>query len=122
MTYDRYKLCEALKPKEYCVVVEQYKAGIFERIFHEHMPAHRLSEESLRLLPALVMKFEEAAPETILRSHLNDRGGIQPRVSFRWHVNYPEPGVLRKYCGTDTCAWVDCVILADQFRSKRSPD
>jgi hypothetical protein len=119
MLYDGYKLCQGLCPKEYCIVVEQYRAGVFERKFHEHVPKHRLSEEALRyLLPALVMKFEEATPMTIFRGFLNDRGKTPPREAFRWHVNYPEPGVLRKYCGTDTCAWADCVVLADKFRKR----
>jgi hypothetical protein len=117
MSYEQYKLCDDLKPKEYCVVVERYKRGSFERKFHEHVPKHRLSEEALSyLLPALVMKFEEMMPMTILRGYLNDRGKNPPRESFRWHVSYPEPGVLRKYCGTDTCAWTDCVIRASEFR------
>jgi hypothetical protein len=115
--HDHYKLCETLKPKEYCIVVEQYKEGLFERKFHEHVAAHRLSEESLGyLLPALVMRFEEMLPMTIFRSHLNDRGKNPPRQSFMWHVNYPEPGVLRKYCGTNTCAWADRVVSAERFR------
>lgn len=117
MVHDKYRLCETLKPKEYCIVVEQYKEGLFEQKFHEHVAAHRLSEESLQyLLPALVMKFEEMLPMTIFRSHLSDRGKNPPRQTFMWHVNYPEPGVLRKYCGTDTCAWADRVVSADKFR------
>jgi hypothetical protein len=106
-----------LKPKQYCIMVEQYKDGFFERKFHEHVAARRLSEESLQqLLPALVMKFEEMLPMTIFRSHLNGRGKNPPHQTFMWHVNYPEPDVLRKYCGTDTVAWADLVIRADQFR------
>ena len=70
MSYEQYKLCDDLKPKEYCVVVEQYKCGSFERKFHEHVPKHRLSEEALSyLLPALVMKFEEVMPAAILRGY-----------------------------------------------------
>jgi hypothetical protein len=112
-----YKLCESLKPKEYCIVVELYKDGVFEQRFHEHVAVHRLSEESLQyLLPALVMKFEEMLAMTIFRSHLNDRGKNPPRQSFIWHVEYPEPGVLRKYCGTNTRAWADRVVLVDSFR------
>jgi hypothetical protein len=115
--YDGYKLCETLKPKEYCIIVEQYKGGLFEQKFHEHIGAHRLSEESLQyLLPALVMKFEEMLAMTIFRSHLNRCGKNPPRQDFTWRVNYPEPGVLRKYCGTNTLAWADLVIRADQFR------
>jgi hypothetical protein len=60
--HDNYRLCETLGPKEYCIVVEQYKEGLFGRKFHEHMAAHRLSEESLQyLLPALVMRFGESS-------------------------------------------------------------
>jgi hypothetical protein len=57
--YDNQKLCEKLKPKEICLVVEQYTEGIFERQFHEHIPKRRLSESALQnLLQALAFKFE----------------------------------------------------------------
>ena len=115
--HDKYKLCETLNLKEYCIVVEQYKDGLFEQTFHEHVAVHRLSEESLQyLLPALVMKFEEMLPMTIFRSHLNDRGKNPPRQNFMWHVDRPEPGLLRKYCGTNTRAWADRVVSAGRFR------
>jgi hypothetical protein len=31
--YENHKLCENLKPKEICIVVEQYKEGNFEQQF-----------------------------------------------------------------------------------------
>ena len=115
--YENYKLCEKLKPKEICLVVEQYKGGIFERQYHEHIPKHRLSESALQnLLQALVLKFENMEPQTIVRSHLNERGKEPPAHKLMWRVTYPEPGVLRKYCGTNTHAWADHVISADKFR------
>ena len=115
--YENHKLCEKLKPKEICLVVEQYKEGIFERQYHEHIPRHRLSESALQnLLQALVLKFENKNPQTIVRRHLNERGREPPAYKLMWHVTYPEPGVLRTYCGANTCAWADQVISADKFR------
>jgi hypothetical protein len=115
--YENQKLCEKLKPEEICLVVEQYKEGNFERQYHEHVRKHRLSENALRnLLMALVLKFENTEPRTIVRAHLNDRGKAPLAYKLMWHVTYPEPGVLRKYCGTNTCAWADLVISAGRFR------
>jgi hypothetical protein len=119
--YENHKLCATLKPNEICLVVEQYKNGMFDRKYHEHIPKHRLSEDSLQhLLQALVLKFENNEPWTIVRSHLNERGKELPSYKFMWQVTYPEPGVLRKYCGSDTCALADRVIRAGNF-SKTNP-
>jgi hypothetical protein len=91
MMYENHKLCEKLKPKEICLVVEQYKEGIFEPQFHKHVPQHRLSESALQnLLRALVLKFENNEPWTIVRSHLNERGKEPPAYKMMWHVTYPE--------------------------------
>jgi hypothetical protein len=115
--YEGYKLCETLRLKEICLVVEQYREGYFEWKYHEHVPKHRLSEDALRyLLQALVLKFENNEPRTIVRSHLNDRGKEPPAFKFAWQVTYPEPGVMRKCCGTDTQAWADQVLRPDSFR------
>jgi hypothetical protein len=35
--YENYRLCEKLNAKEICLVVGQYKEGIFERQYHEHV-------------------------------------------------------------------------------------
>ncbi|MET4448670.1 hypothetical protein ABIB75_006980 [Bradyrhizobium sp. GM2.2] len=105
-----------LTPKEICLVVRQYHEGHFTRVYHEHIPRHRISEDALKyLLPALVMKFENSEPLTIVRSFLNKRGKDPSAYPFRWEATYPEPGVLRKYCGADTCAWVDQVVSPSNF-------
>jgi hypothetical protein len=115
--YENHKLCPELKPKEICLVVEQYHEGKIERKYHLHVPKHRLSETSLQyLLQTLVLKFENNEPLTIVRSFLNDRGKNPSAHNFNWHVTYPEPGVLRKYCGGDTSAWADQVVLPSSFR------
>jgi hypothetical protein len=117
--YESHKLCDTLTPKEICLVVEQYERGVFLRRYHEHVPKQRLSESALQhLLQALVLKFENNEARTIVRAHLNSRGNQPPRHRLMWHVSYPEPGVLRKCCGTDTHAWADQVVTTETFRRK----
>jgi hypothetical protein len=117
--YENHKLCPDLKPKEICLVVEQYHEGKIERKFHMHVPKHRLSEDALTyLLNALVLKFENNEPLTIVRSFLNSRGKNPSAHNFNFHTTYSEPGVLRKYFGGDTSAWADQVVLASSFRVK----
>ena len=62
------------------------------------------------------MKFENNEPSTIVRSFLNDRGKNPSADNFNWHMTYPEPGVLRKYCGGHAFAWADEVVLPSSFR------
>ena len=101
--YEDHKLCPDLKPKEICLVVEQYREGTIERKYHLHVSQNRLSEVSLGyLLKALVLKFDNNEPLTIVRSFLNDRGKHPSAHNFNSRVTYPEPGVLRRYCGADT--------------------
>ncbi len=114
---DGYKLCPGLKPKEICIVVEEYHGGNFYRRFHEHIPKHRISEENLSaMLQSPVLKFQNNEPLTILRSFLNERGKEPPAYKSMWHVTRPEPGGLRKHCGSNTCAWSDQVIAPWDFR------
>ena len=122
--YENYKLCPELKPKEICVVVEQCSKGKFIRQYHEHVPAHRLSGDSLaNLLFAMVIRFSEFNAETITRCYLNTRGKKPPANEghLRCAVSRPEPGVSRRYCGTDTIAWSDRVIRASEFRKGLAP-
>jgi hypothetical protein len=115
--YENHKLCPDLKPKEVCLVVEQYHEGTIGRKYHLHVPKYRLSEDALAyLLKTLVLKFANNEPLTIVRSFLNSRGRHPSAHSFNFHVTYPEPGVLRKYCGGDTCAWADQVVMPSSFR------
>ena len=48
--YENHKLCPELKPKEICLVVEQYHEGVIDRKYHLHVPQHRLSEDALGYL------------------------------------------------------------------------
>ena len=118
--YENFELCPGLKAKEMCIVVREYQDGQFYRRFHEHIPKHRISEEGLSaMLQALVLKFQNNEPMTIMRSFLNTRGKEPSAYTFVWQVTYPEPGVLRKYCGTNVCAWADQVIEPANFRKER---
>ncbi len=115
--YENHKLCADLTPSEFCLVVEQYKEGLFIRKFHEHVPKHRLSKDArINLLRALVIHFSGLGAETILGCYLNERGKTPPANKFRIVTSYPEPGVLRTYCGSDTSAWSDQVIVKETFR------
>jgi hypothetical protein len=119
------KRCPQLKPNELCIVLEQYHEGKFARQFHEHVPRSRLSAENkINVIKSLVVRFygfEGMGPESIVRAYLNNRGKT-PSASavLRIHTSYPEPGVLRHYCGGDTAAWVDEVVLPSSFRRKNS--
>jgi hypothetical protein len=117
--YDGYKLCPDLKAKEICIVVEEYHEGNFYPRFHEHIPKHRISDENLRaMLQALVLKFQNNEPLTIVRSFLNKRGKDPSCFAPMWNVTRPERGVLRKHCGSDVCAWSDQVIAPWDFRKE----
>jgi hypothetical protein len=113
-----HKLCPDLKPKEICLVMEQYSEGKFNRLYHEHVPAHRLSDERRGyLLMSLVCRCAQMHPETIVRSYLNKRGS-KPSAdsSLKMDVIYPERGVLRTYCGGNVKAWSDQVVNPSLFR------
>jgi hypothetical protein len=116
--YENYRLCNELKSSEICLVVQQYKEGNFIREFHKHIPRSQLSnDERINLLRSLVISFSAMSAETIVTCYLNRRGrkpdGLGPLPFF---TSYPEPGVLRTYCGTDTTAWSDQVIVPSKFR------
>ena len=117
--YDNHTLCETLMPSEICIVVEQYFEGAFTRQFHEHVPRSRLSDAARgALLRALVIHFSRMGAESIVRCHLNDRGRSPLADScLSMVVRYPEAGVLRTYCGANTSAWSDQVIVPSKFRS-----
>ena len=115
--YTNHELCDRLTYSETCLVVEQYQEGVFIRKFHEHVPKHRLSKDGrIHLLRALVIHFSGVGAETILRCYLNERGKTPVANRLRVVTSYPEPGVLRTYCGSDTSAWSDQVIVKEKFR------
>lgn len=114
--YERHKPCSSLEPPEICFVVEQYREGIYLRKFHEHIKKSRVSRDAqINLLRALVIHFSGISAETIVRCHLNSRGDRDN--SLRIVTSYPEPAVLRFYCGSDTVAWSDQVIVPEKFRA-----
>jgi hypothetical protein len=117
--HDNYKLCAELRPKKICLVLEQFTKDKFVRQYHEHVPAHRLSHDSLsNLLFAMVIRFSGLDAETIVRCYLNDRDKkpSADKDHLRCAVSRPEPGVSRWYCGIDTIAWADQVVRASEFR------
>lgn len=122
--YENFKLCPELQPSETCLVLEQYVKGRFDRRFHMHVPKSKLTESSLgNLLRSLVIRFYEEegmGAEHIVQLHLANRRKSRSSNSLNIQHSYPEPGVLRFYCGTNTVAWADQVIVPSKFRSPRS--
>ncbi len=72
------------------------------------------------MIRALVLRYADFGAQQILHCYLNKRGH-EPEACdlLRIHIEYPEPGVIRKYCGTDVLAWIDTVIAPKEFRQAR---
>lgn len=125
MEYENWMLCDDLNAQTKCFRLVQYRNGQFEGVWHGHVPRHRISESSAcSALKALVCRFcaeEGLSAEHILHSYLNRRAGEPQRYDgIEWNVTHPEPGVLRRCCGTNTKAWYDEVI--DPTRFQREPN
>ena len=120
VTYTGDNICEDLKPGDKCFVVQKFTKGpIMEVVFHEHVPAHRLSQESEQaVLHDLALHFDGYSEIFFLHSRLNDRrGGPSCYPKFSHHVSYPEKGVLRHSLTCTTASvWSDSVIKAAAFR------
>ena len=119
--YEKHKLCAELKPKEVCVVVEQYDKGQVVRIHHIHVPKFRISQDSqIALAMCLISRFNGKTGlgfEQIVHGQLNARSKNPARYdAFQFRKSYPEPGVLRTYCGANTVVWFDEVIRPSKFR------
>lgn len=120
---DGHDRCDKLAKAEICIFVEEQAGEGFVRHLHTHVPRHRLSSDArYNLLRTLVLRFADADAETIVRSYLNRRG-TDPAAAlvFRIEVSYPEPGVIRHFCGRGTSvhAWTDEVIAPEKFRQTR---
>lgn len=118
--YTEFQICETLVPKHRCFRVQVYDDGKFVEVFHEHVPAYRISAEStLEALRSLALKYSPVSASTVLHTFLNKRGK-EPAAASTFSVNteYPEAGVLRRYCSTGQVnAWTDEVLVASKFRS-----
>jgi hypothetical protein len=113
-----FQICETLKPKERCIRLRAYNEGRFDELYHEHIPAYKIGNEAcIELMKALVVRFSGFSAEYIVRGYLNQRRG-QPACAnlFRFHTEYPEPGVIRHYCGGNVQTWSDLVIAPSRFR------
>jgi hypothetical protein len=122
--YSGFQICGALKPKVKCIRLRKYNAGQgnpYTELFHEHVPEHRISEDNaVEMMKAMVLRYQKAPASYIMCCYLNNRGKEPASCNpFQIVVDYPEPGVVRKYCGTDFQAWVDTVIAPRQFRRER---
>ena len=120
--YDNYKLCPDLRPADICIVVEQYADGKFERCFHLHVRKSRLPQraraELLHTLVARFYGFTGMGFDLIVSCYLNTRAKEPPHEKhLELSKSYPEPGVLRHYCGDNTRAWCDIVISPMHFRT-----
>ncbi len=121
-THSHFQICPSLTPKEKCVRIRKYKEGQFQEIFHEHVPARRLAQAATsELLWTLVLRYEEAAARQIVQSYLSRRG-YQAKADhpLQVRVEYPEPGVMRSYCGGNVLAWIDTVVNSTDFRRSAS--
>ncbi len=116
--YTRFQLCSDLKPKQKCFKLRRYNEGLFEDVFHEHVPNHRVSlDDALAMMRTLVLRYEGHEASSILRHYLNTRGRKPSARHLRFDVEYPEPGVIRRYCSSNHIhAWMDEVISPEQFR------
>lgn len=118
--YENFDLCPDLLSGEKCIVLRRYASGNYERLIHEHVPSHRLSKDNtINLLKTLVIgsvrRSDDEIP-SIVGYYLNGRGQKPARRSIPITPAYPEPGVLRIYCGTNTMAWCDEVVAEDSYR------
>jgi hypothetical protein len=121
--YSRDHLCPELKPGKKCFVVQQYGNGACSVVFHEHVPSHRISQESeLAVLHDLALHYSGYSAVSILHSRLNGRRGGPLRFPvFPHHVSYPEEGVLRhSLTCTSASVWLDSVISRKVSRRKNA--
>jgi hypothetical protein len=119
--YSRDHICPDLKPGNKCFVVQQYSGETTGVVFHEHVPSHRISQDSEHaVLHDLALHFGGYAAVSFLHSRLNNRRGDPLRFPmFPHHVSYPEEGVLRhSLTCTSASVWLDSVISATAFRKQ----
>jgi len=114
-----WEICKTLCPKQKCFRVRIYNSGSYKDVLHEHIPKHRLNlDNSISLLKNLLIKHSEWNDSMIINSYLNNRKG-NPKVNqiIQTPVEYPEPGVLRRFCSCgNVTVWMDEVFSPEKFR------
>jgi hypothetical protein len=120
--YEQHELCPDLAIGHICFRAKKYSSGKFEDLCHEHVPAHRISQDrAVEALQSLVARFSAWPGSFIIHSYLNRRGrNPECYPGFRHHVSYPEPGALRQYVsGTNVSAWFDTITSKSKFRPEQ---
>ena len=116
--YERHDLCQDLKPGDLCFRSKTYSNGVHTNDLHEHIPAHRISQDDcIAVLRSLAARYAGWSGESILHSHLNRRpGGPSRSPAFLHHISYPQPGVIRHYVSAgNTHAWLDRIVSPEKF-------
>ncbi len=119
--YEQFKLCPNLEAGEKCFRVLEYRRGEISEVFHEHVPANRISLDSaMEALRALVSQFGGWSGRFTLHSRLNNRRGRPEKYpEFTSHVTYPEAGAIRRYVDfSNISSWVDEVVNSETFRAE----
>lgn len=118
--YTNYEVCKNLGVKEKCFRLQKYNdRGGFDDVFHKHIPAHRITGDNAgAFLKALILRHSPLGDGEALRAYINDRGKEPSKIDLcQSHMEYPEPGVLRRYSDSGHInAWFDEVIAKDKFR------
>lgn len=118
--YSYFKVCGSLVEKEKCFRLQKYNdQGGFDDVFHEHIAAHRISSDNAgAFLKALVLRHSSLGDTEALRAYINGRGKEPSKIDlYQFHVEYPEPGVIRRYSNSSHInAWFDEIIVKDEFR------
>jgi hypothetical protein len=118
--HSNFEICLDLKFGEKCIVLQRYSRDCHKRLVHEHVPSKRLSKNiTINLLKSLVIGSVRRSDDeiaSIVGYFVNDRGRKPARRVLPITCEYPEPGVLRTYCGTNIMAWCDEVVSKGDFR------
>jgi len=117
-----YKVCCTLKENEKCFCLFEYDKGEFIELFHEHIPKHRISNEnSVQFIKTLLIQHSDFGNSEIMRTYINKRGKSPGAIKLcQTTVEYPVPGVLRKYFSNGAfTAWYDEVISKSVFSTVR---
>jgi hypothetical protein len=123
--YTGHQVCPELAPRFLCFCVREYRDGPFHTVFHQHVPAHRISQERAHeALRSLVARHSDWSGDWVLNSLLNRRGR-EPECypGFTHDVSYPEAGVLRHTVSASRVhAWCDTIISKQAFRTASSAE